>query len=203
MKKISTFIDSGILEAYVLGLTSNDENTEVETMAATHQEVRFSINAFEEKLEKQSFANAIAPPALVKTMVMASIDYMGRLGNGEIETYPPILEKGAKIIDYANWLNRPDMLAPIGFEGTYVKIISHTPQMTTAIAWITDMAPSEVHEDEFENFLVVEGTCDFTIGTVLHQLVAGDFLSIPLFQPHHFKVTSKCACKVVLQRIAA
>lgn len=203
MKQINAFIASGILEAYILGLTSDEENMEVETMAAEHKEVRLSLATFEEKLETQGFTDATAPPELVKTMVMASIDYMARLGNGEEVTYPPILQKGAKIIDYASWLDRPDMFAPPDFKDVHAKIIGYSPQMTTAIVWITKMAPSEVHDDEFETFLIVEGTCDITIGTAVHQLVAGDFLAIPLFQPHHVTVTSKSACKVVLQRIAA
>lgn len=203
MKQVNAFMASGILEAYILGLTSNEENFEVETMAAEHKEVRLSLNVFEEKLEKLSFADAIAPPQLVKTMVMASIDYMARLENGEEVTYPPILRKGAKIIDYASWLNRPDMLAPPDYKDVYAKIIGNTPQMTTAIVWITKMTVSEVHDDEFETFLIVEGSCNITIGTAVHKLVPGDFLAIPLFQPHHVTVTSKGACKAVLQRIAA
>lgn len=203
MKEISSIIDSGILESYILGLSSNKENMEVEAMAAAHVEVRIALAVFEEKLEKQGFADAIAPPELVKTMVMASIDYMERLNNGEVVTYPPILQKGAKIIDYKNWIDRPDMLAPAGFKDVYAKIIGYSPQMTTAIVWITKMAPSEVHNDELETFLIVEGTCDITIGTEIHHLVVGDFLAIPLFQPHHVTVTSTTVCKVVLQRRAA
>jgi mannose-6-phosphate isomerase-like protein (cupin superfamily) len=54
-----------------------------------------------------------------------------------------------------------------------------------------------------EHFLIVEGTCDITIGDKVHHLVPGDYLSIPLYIDHDVKVTSITPCKVILQRVAA
>ena len=65
------------------------------------------------------------------------------------------------------------------------------------------MAPEEIHTNEFERFLIVEGSCDIQIGETVHQLQAGDFLSIPLFENHFVTVTSSIPCKVILQRVAA
>ena len=61
----------------------------------------------------------------------------------------------------------------------------------------------EVHDDEFEKFMVVEGTCTITIEENKHELHPGDFLSIPLYKNHFVKVTSDIPCIVILQRIAA
>ena len=85
----------------------------------------------------------------------------------------------------------------------HAKIIGHTPEMITAIVWIKKMAPQEVHHNEIERFLIIEGSCDIFIEDEVYQLKAGDMLSIPLHKPHSLQVTSAIPCKVILQRIAA
>ena len=65
------------------------------------------------------------------------------------------------------------------------------------------MSPIEVHTNELESFLILEGTCDITIGEEVHHLVTGDFISIPLHIGHSLIVTSNIPCKVILQRVAA
>ncbi|MBK8606437.1 MAG: hypothetical protein IPN82_06270 [Chitinophagaceae bacterium] len=39
------------------------------------------------------------------------------------------------------------------------------------------MAPQEVHDDEHERFLILEGTCDIVVGNNIHQLVPGDYFA--------------------------
>ncbi len=70
---IQAYISSGIIEAYVLGLASNEEVREVEGYATQYAEVRQAITDFEIGLEKQALENAIAPPAFLKEKIMASI----------------------------------------------------------------------------------------------------------------------------------
>jgi mannose-6-phosphate isomerase-like protein (cupin superfamily) len=65
------------------------------------------------------------------------------------------------------------------------------------------MAPDEIHDNEYEKFLIVEGECDITVGTNVHHLTPGNYFSIPLHATHSVKVTSKTPCKVILQRVAA
>ncbi|MBC7688849.1 MAG: cupin domain-containing protein, partial [Aquabacterium sp.] len=90
-----------------------------------------------------------------------------------------------------------------GTENIEAKIIGYTPQAITAIVWIKDFAPQEVHDDEFEKFLIVEGSCTITVGQEVTELFPGDFFAIPLYKKHVVKVTSAVACKIILQRIAA
>ena len=85
----------------------------------------------------------------------------------------------------------------------YAKIISSTSNETTAIVWLKEAAPAEVHTDTYEKFLVVEGSCTISIEDTIHRLVPGDFLSIPLHVSHVVTVTSTEYCKIILQRVAA
>ena len=65
------------------------------------------------------------------------------------------------------------------------------------------MAPAEVHDNEYEKFLIIEGTCDITVDEDVYSLVPGDYFSIPLYKSHNIKVTSTIPCKAILQRLAA
>lgn len=203
MSRLDDYIESGILEQYVLGQTTDEETLEVMKMAAEHEAIRMAIDEISDSLESFARTNAVAPPVTVKPFLMATIDYMERMQNNEAPSVPPSLHAGSKMDDYAAWTKRPDMVPPNPVEGIFAKIIGHTPGELTAIVWIEKMAPEEVHDDEFEKFLILEGSCDIRIGDEMHSLSAGDFLQIPLHLPHEVKVTSSCPCKIILQRSAA
>jgi mannose-6-phosphate isomerase-like protein (cupin superfamily) len=196
------FIESGILELYITGIASADEVREVEEMAAAHADVREALDELNLTFETIAIENAVAPPLVIKPFLMATMDFMARMGSGETPSFPPELHAGAKISDYAEWLDRPDMVLPSYFEDIHARIIGYTPQATTAIVWISEMAPDEVHDNEYEKFLIVEGTCDIIIEDDVHHLVPGDYLAIPLYKNHIVKITSDIPCKLILQRIA-
>lgn len=203
MKKISEYIQSGIIESYVLGMLSSAEAKEVEEMAAANEEVRAAINEFSKTLEQQALRHAIEPDPIVKPMLLATINYIARLEKGEPAGFPPLLNEHSKITDYSQWLQRKDMVLPLDAGDVYARIIGYTREVTTAIVWIKNMAPAEVHTREMEKFLIAEGTCEVIIEEDVHQLAAGDFFEIPLFKSHLVNVTSDMPCKIILQRVAA
>jgi mannose-6-phosphate isomerase-like protein (cupin superfamily) len=202
MKRGMEYMGSGLLELYVLGATSPAESTEVELMAATDPAIRLEIEAIEEALEAYAMEHAAAPNPVIKPFLLATIDYTERLKGGEPITMPPVLNKNSIIEDYSPWLNRSDLLVP-GDNAIFAKIIGYTPEVVTAIVWIKEYAPHEIHDHEFEKFLIVEGTCDIVVGDEVYALVPGDYFAIPLHKNHQVKVTSTIPCKVILQRIAA
>jgi len=203
MKKVKEFCESGILESYVMGLASPEEIDEVEKMAAKYPEVQKNIEDIHDSLEEYAFKEAIVPDITVKPMLMATIDYTERLTNGEIPTKPPLLSENSKVKDYENWLKREDMILPGDFKDIYAKIIGYSSETVTAIVWIKDFTPPEIHHNEFEKFLIVEGACTITVDSEPHKLVAGNFFSIPLHKYHDIKITSQIPCKVILERTAA
>ncbi len=196
------YIDSGILEQYVLGIASPQECKEVETMAASDIAIKQEIDAISKAMETYAIVNAIEPDTLIKPFLLATIDYAERIKKGEPVSDPPMLNENSKLADFAVWLNRDDMVSP-GADDLFAKIIGYTAEATTAIVWIKDYAPQEVHHDEYERFLIVEGTCNIIVGEEVNQLIPGDYFAIPLYKSHLVKVTSKIPCKIILQRIAA
>ena len=203
MSSIQAYIESGILELYVMGITSPEETRKVEQMAAAHAEIRQEINAISSTLEAYALAHAVPPKPDAKPLLLATIDYMERLQQGEAPTFPPLLTQASQPADYQLWLNRGDMVPPDDYENLYIKIIGATPEVTTAIVWIKDQANNEVHHDQYERFLILEGSCTVTAGTEEHYLHPGDFYSVPLHTPHTVQVTSAVPCKVIVQRVAA
>ena len=196
------YIDSGILEQYVLGYADTNECKEVEIMAASHPAIQAEIEAIARSLEIFAEANAVEPNPVIKPFLLAIIDYTERLKNGEPVCNPPILDENSKESDYTTWLNRNDMVSP-GTDGVFAKIIGYTPEAITAIVWLKDYAPQEVHDNEYERFLIVEGTCNIIVDEKVYQLVPGDYFAIPLYKNHSVEVTSDIPCKVILQRVAA
>lgn len=198
-----TFIDSGILELYVMGKTDQLETKEVLMMAAAHVEVFDEILAIEISLEKYAVVHGLELDITIKPFVLATIDFTDRLKNGELPTFPPVLNERSTIETYLPWLNRPDMVLPLDFEEIHAKIIGYNSEALTAILWLKNGSPVEIHDDEYEKFLIVEGTCTITIDNEDFYLKSGDVLSIPLYKEHFLKVTSSIPCKAILQRIAA
>ena len=196
------FIESGILEQYVLGTASPDECKEVELRAAADPVIQQELDTICDTLEALAIENAIKPDPIIKPFLMAVINYTERIRNGEPVSEPPLLTAQSTLADYAEWLNRSDMVSP-KTEEVYAKIIGFSKDVTTAIVWLKTYAPQEVHDDEYERFLIVEGSCEIVVDDEVNKFVAGDYFQIPLHKKHFVKVTSSTPCKIILQRVAA
>jgi len=203
MNDLTVFIESGILELYVMDQCAPAEKEEVERMSRLYPQVKEELDIISKALEQHDRTHAVTPSETVKPFVMASIDFIKRMKGGEPATFPPIIHAASLISDYDAWLNRPDLQPLAPEENITARLIGHTPQMTTAIVWIKKSTPPEIHTDELEQFLIVEGTCNIYIGEDVHSLQAGDVLAIPLHTTHRVQITSVLPCKVILQRIAA
>jgi mannose-6-phosphate isomerase-like protein (cupin superfamily) len=204
MTNCDEFIASGILELFVCGVTTEDENAEVRKMLSLYPEViSREISEISTVYEKLAEANHIEPDPIIKPFLLARIDYTDRLMAGEPMSYPPKLSAQSKISDFDDWLQREDMILPDNADGVYAKILGFSPDMITAVVWIKEMAPQEVHDDQFERFLILEGTCNIVVGEDSYALKSGDFFEIPLHHDHVVNVTSAIRCKAILQRVAA
>jgi mannose-6-phosphate isomerase-like protein (cupin superfamily) len=196
------YIKSGILEQYVLGFANAAEIAEVELLATVDPAIRNEIDEIAEALATYAMETPMLPNPVIKPFLLATIDYSERMKNGEVSSNPPALNENSTIHDYAEWLNRSDMV-PMQGEDLSAKIIGYTAAALTAIVWIKRYAPQEVHDNEYEKFLIVEGTCNIIVDDEVNALVPGDYFAIPLHKNHEVQVTSHVPCKVILQRVAA
>ncbi len=70
---INAYIESGIIESYVLGLVNEQEAAELEQQAATYPEIKSAIIRFETEMENYAFNHAIPPPASVKENIWQAL----------------------------------------------------------------------------------------------------------------------------------
>ena len=67
------YIESGILESYVLGITTVGESAEVERMVLEHPEVEIELEAIRGTLENYALQYEKQPPAALKGKVLAAV----------------------------------------------------------------------------------------------------------------------------------
>ncbi|HTD40316.1 MAG TPA: hypothetical protein VK671_06820, partial [Mucilaginibacter sp.] len=73
MEDIKAYIESGILELYILGDVTQEERTQVEAMAQKHPAIKAELIEIERSLEAYAEENAIEPSAGLRDRVLNSI----------------------------------------------------------------------------------------------------------------------------------
>lgn len=73
-EKITTFLNSGLLEKYLLGETSSEETKYVETYIARHPEVENAYTNLQFNLEVVSKTNAVEAPKNILNRVLEELD---------------------------------------------------------------------------------------------------------------------------------
>ncbi|GAB3906848.1 hypothetical protein GCM10028803_39880 [Larkinella knui] len=71
--EIHKYINSGILEAYLLGLASEEEQQEVQQMKALYPEVSSALNQLEGVIETYCLENSVPPPPGTWELIQARI----------------------------------------------------------------------------------------------------------------------------------
>ncbi len=72
---IKAYIESGVIESYVLGMAEAQEAAELERLSRQYPEIRKAIDEFEIALEKQALAGAVAPPAHIKKQLLGTLEF--------------------------------------------------------------------------------------------------------------------------------
>ena len=83
---IQAYIASGILESYVLGITSPEESAEVERLSRQYPQVKAEIEAVRASLEAYIMQHEQIPPASLKKKIWHKLEQL----NEEDERFPPV-----------------------------------------------------------------------------------------------------------------
>lgn len=73
MENLKSYLESGILEQYVLGDLSNEERLEVEKNAIKYPEIKAELIEIESALLSYAISNAIEPPESLRNKVLHSL----------------------------------------------------------------------------------------------------------------------------------
>jgi mannose-6-phosphate isomerase-like protein (cupin superfamily) len=186
---------------YALGLLSPTECSAFEAEAANDVVLRAELDDALDVIEQMALQYKVPPPPGLRARLFDAVqDHVAeRLSQGR----PPVLHPQSRATDYTAWLDAPQLNQPTDAGPLHVIELHDQEGELTALVWLTDGSPEEVHVDVVEKFLILEGSCEITVGRDVHILQPGSYLSIPLHVPHTVRVTSTQPCKILLQRIAA
>jgi hypothetical protein len=70
---VQEYIQSGAIEACLMGLATREEQAELVLLKAQYPEVKAAAEAFETALEEQALSGAVTPPAFVKERIMEAV----------------------------------------------------------------------------------------------------------------------------------
>jgi quercetin dioxygenase-like cupin family protein len=194
---LKPYIESGILELYVLGVLAIGEKMGVERMISVYPELRIELQSIEEALENYAFSNAIKPNAKLKHTILASIANTKQESEMAVGNLPLI----NKFTDYKNWLKLMDEVGPITLEnGLFLKELRHDEQVMQSFIVAAVNIPEETHALEHESFLILEGQVNCIINGKSNLMGPGDFMAIPLNEPHDVILLSD-QVTAILQRV--
>lgn len=97
MKELKTYIESGILELYVLRDLTPEEILEVEKMAAQNPEIKAELEAIESALKAYAISNSIQPSSALRDRILGSLEINS---NSSAETPVVSINNSAKTSDF-------------------------------------------------------------------------------------------------------
>jgi len=192
---IQTFIDSGILEMYALDLLDPNEREEAELMISFFPEIRKELDSIQNALEMYADSRAIRPRPHLKDKIRESISNLKKEQELDALNLPLINH----LSDHKQWLDLVKDFIPSKWESDipFFKIIQQSDKLLQMVIAISVDTLDEVHEDEYESFLILEGRCKCTVGQDVLFMEEGDFMAIPLHEHHTVELITDTVVAIV------
>lgn len=194
---LQPYIANGILELYVLDLLSPNEKLGVERMLKVYPELKQEILAIENALEQYANANAIQPSKKLENEILEIVENL-TIEQDISFTQLPFINQYS---NYLNWMPLVEQVKPVQLiDGIFNKVLQHNNQITQVLVVSEIDIPEEIHEDEHESFLILDGNCECIVNGKSRLMGPGDFMAIPLYDPHDVILKSK-QVTAILQRV--
>ena len=191
---LTAFLNSGLLELYLIGTLDQEEVLLVNQMRAAHPEVAAELASLEDFFEREALQQAVKPdPEFDDKMESLFL-------NLEIEqamqlSDPPL------ITSFSNadaWFKMISPLLPKNdFDGRFEKLLRNDHKVMQALVITPEGVEEEVHENMHESFLILKGTCICTIDKETITMGPGAFMQIPLHQPHTIAVVTESVIAIL------
>lgn len=192
---IQAYLDSGILEMYALDLLDPDEREEAELVISFFPEIRKELDSIQYALEKYADSQAILPRPHVKDKIRESIFNLKKEHELDALNLPLINH----LSDHKQWLNLVKDFIPAKWKSDtpFSKIIQQSDNLLQMVIATSVDTLDEVHEDEYESFLILEGRCKCTVGQEVLFMEEGDFMAIPLHEHHTVELITDTVVAIV------
>lgn len=196
---IKQYLESGIIEDYCFGVLSESETQEVLLIANTFPEIQQAIFDTQNTVEKLAQSLSKQPPVELKEKLLSVMENLQLEESISIDNLPLI----SKYSNSKLWLDFAKPLLPADtMEDIHLQVLKDDSNIFLTIIWTKTDIPSEVHENEKESFLILEGECECFVGDKRYILGPGDFFEVPMYMDHDVKLLTPSVV-AILQRVAA
>ena len=204
MIDLKKYLESGVIEAYCLGMASQAEATELEKLCKENEEIRKHLEATQQLLEQYLAAFKKEVPADAKEKILQSVEdaLLKEVQWSEkrfrMDRFIGISERS----DVRKWQQMVEQIeVNTAYDNIYLHPLFADEHRQLLLAWVKKEIPPEKHHDLEESFLVLEGTCNCIVGEETFELQAGSFMQMPLNVYHRVEVTSGKPVKAILSQV--
>ncbi|MDB5201284.1 MAG: hypothetical protein JWQ27_693 [Ferruginibacter sp.] len=198
MDKVAAYIASGIIETYCLGFTSDEENIEVNKMAAQYPAIQEEIERVATFMTSYLSMDEMKPSPRVKTALMNKVYEQ----QASIHScYLPLLTPQSNTADLEQCIRENNIDKPEKFEDNLQFYpLPSTREITNFCVWVVKGHEEEMHTDIDEYIAIIEGSCDMYFGKEKRSYSSGDIIYIPPHVPHSAIITSGAPMFALVQR---
>ena len=195
---VQEYIDTGVLEQYCLCMLADNEMREVEVVRSQYPKISAEIRNIEASLEQYATPFAQEPPAELQEGIWGTLQNLNKERHIDLTDLPVI----NRFTDHKAWLGvvRP-LMPPQLQEDRIVHVLRESDKVIQMLIISKTHFEDEVHVEEHESFIILEGECECTVGDNVFRLRPGGYTEIPLHTSHDVRVLSPYVTAIV-QRIA-
>jgi mannose-6-phosphate isomerase-like protein (cupin superfamily) len=190
---LKTFLQSGIIESFCLGISSDEENLLVKTMRDVYPEINREI-------EKVSVGLAGPAPELRKVK-KSLVRTIYKAEAGENKKYIPLMDEITDtngLLTFAKENNISE--SPEPYDIGFMMPLLSTKEIKNYAAWLRHEMPEEIHEGINEYIFILKGSCRMIIEGEEQDYTAGQLMLIPPDVRHRAIVTSAEPMLALVQR---
>jgi len=182
--KLESYIQSGILELYVLDLLDEPERLSVQKMIILYPKLREEIANIESALEAHAKEAAVEPSLGLRAKIEQTIANMASQHKNESEELL-VSEKS----DLQQWLNLVERRFPEALTAdNFCELWREGKGLKQVLVVSSFDIPDETHGDVYESFFILKGRCKCTVGSESFYREAGGYIGIPLNEHHEVEV---------------
>lgn len=195
---IDSYITSGVLESYCLGIATGKEREQVEEYLKIYPEIREELSAINDALELYALENGMRPRAATKIRLLSAL-YEQEAGVGK--KYPPLIRPDTAAADLMNWIRADETSTdhePV--DDLAIVDLPSTAAVTNFMVWAKKGHAEEVHDAYVEFIVILKGHCDMYFNGAKKHYDTGSIIIIPPDIPHRAVVTSDEPMVALVQR---
>lgn len=180
--KLESYIESGILELYVLDLLDEAERLAVQEMIILYPVLEQEIGNIEKTLEDYARYTGVEPSSGLRIKIEQAIAGI-----------PAEVEPGKLLVnehsDLQQWLNLIEARFPEALTAdNFCEVWREAEGLKQVLVVSSFDIEDETHDDVYESFFILKGRCKCTVGSESFYREAGGYIGIPLNEHHQVEV---------------